>query len=84
MNGPAILKAVIEDNHGNQRVLFQAINSLFHKKAELQYPSACSDANLADLLNSFFDNRILLIQDYCSLLLMQLIQLFHLHCVNVN
>ena len=35
--------SVIEDNHGNQRVLFQAINSLLHKKAELHYPSTCSD-----------------------------------------
>ena len=32
--------SVIEDNHGNQRVLFQDINSLLHKKAELHYPAA--------------------------------------------
>jgi len=40
--------SVIEDNHENQRVLFQAINCLLHKKAELHYPAACSDADLTD------------------------------------
>lgn len=55
--------SVIEDNHGNQRVPFQAINSLLHKKAELHYPSTCSDTNLADQFNSFFNNKIRLIRE---------------------
>ena len=55
--------SVIEDNHGNQRVLFQAINSLLHKKAELRYPSTCSDTDLADQFNSFFKDKIRLIRE---------------------
>lgn len=55
--------SVIEDNHGNQRILFQAINSLLHKKAELHYPSTCSDTYLADQFNSFFNNKIRLIRE---------------------
>ena len=50
--------SVIEDNHGNQRVLFQAIISLLHKKADLPYPSTCSDSTLADQFNSFSNNKI--------------------------
>jgi len=50
--------SVIEDNHGNQRVLFQAINSLLHKKAELHYPAASSDTNLVDQFNSFFNDKV--------------------------
>ena len=55
--------SVIEGNHGNQRVLFQAINSLLHKKAELFYPSARSFADLADQFNSFFNSDICLIRE---------------------
>jgi len=55
--------SVIEDNHENQRVLFQAINCLLHKKAELHYSAACSDADLADQFNSFFINKIRLIRE---------------------
>lgn len=55
--------SVIEDNHGNQQVLFQAINSLLHKKAELRYPAASSDADLANQFNSFFNNKIRLIRE---------------------
>ena len=35
------------NNHGNQRVLFHAINNLLLKTAEALYPTACSDADLA-------------------------------------
>ena len=54
--------SVIEDNRGNQRILFQAMNSLLHKKAELRYPAASSDADLANQFNSFFNNKIRLIR----------------------
>ena len=55
--------SVIENNHGNKQVYFQIINNPLLKRTEPLHPTACSDADLADQFNLFFNNKIRLIHE---------------------
>ena len=50
--------SVIDDNKGDQRVLFSSIDTLLYRKPASSYPSRTSDEVLANRFNSFFLEKI--------------------------
>ena len=54
---------IIDNNHGNQQMLFQAINNLLYRKPLVRYPSTSSDSALTEQFKSFFIDKIRLIRE---------------------
>ena len=50
--------SVIDDNKGDQRVLFSSIDTLLYRKPASRYPSCTSDEVLANRFDSFFLEKI--------------------------
>ena len=50
--------SVIDDNKGDQRVLFTSIDTLLYRKPVSRYSSCTSDEVLANRFNSFFLEKI--------------------------
>ena len=55
--------SVIEGSRHDQRVLFQTVEKLLHTKPKPQYPTSCSDADLANKFADFFTEKIVRIQN---------------------
>ena len=55
--------SVIEGSRHGQRVLFQTVEKLLHTKPKPQYPTSCSDADLANKFADFFTEKIVRIQN---------------------
>ena len=57
---------LIEDHRGDQRILFQTVDKLLHKRAEPMYPHSSSDVDLAKRFADFFNSRIVDIRNNLS------------------
>ena len=57
---------LIEDHQGNQRILFQTVEKLLHKRGELSYPHSSSDVDLAERLPDFFTSKIVDVRNNLS------------------
>ena len=57
---------LIEDHRGDQRILFQTVDKLLHKRAEPMYPHSSSDVDLAERFADFFNSRIVDIRNNLS------------------
>ena len=57
------LRSKINDCHGDSRKLHQLVNNLTNKIVENPMPPNKSDAELAEELTIFFENKILTIRD---------------------
>ena len=55
--------SIIEGSKHDQRVLFQTVEKLLHTKPKPQYPTSCSDADLANKFADFFTEKIVRIQN---------------------
>ena len=55
--------ALIDENKGNQCVLFRTVDKLLHRKSDARFPSCCSDKLLAEQFNEFFIQKILAIRN---------------------
>ena len=55
--------SIIEGFKHDQRVLFQTVEKLLHTKPKPQYPTSCSDADLANKFADFFTEKIVRIQN---------------------
>ncbi|XP_067025752.1 uncharacterized protein [Acropora muricata] len=55
--------SIIEGSRHDQRVLFQTVEKLLHTKPKPQYPTSCSDADLANKFADFFTEKIVRIQN---------------------
>ena len=50
--------SVISENKGNQRILFQTIDKLLHRKNDVVLPTSSSDKHLAERFADYFINKI--------------------------
>ena len=50
--------SVISENKGNQRILFQTIDKLLHRKNDVVLPTSLSDEHLAERFADYFINKI--------------------------
>ena len=50
--------SVISENKGNQRILFQTIDKLLHRKNDVVLPTSSSDEHLAERFADYFINKI--------------------------
>ncbi|XP_067025693.1 uncharacterized protein [Acropora muricata] len=50
--------SVISENKGNQRILFQTIGKLLHRKNDVVLPTSSSDEHLAERFADYFINKI--------------------------
>ena len=50
-----------------QRILFQTVDKLLHKRAEPSYPPSSSDMDLAERFADFFNNKIVDIRNNLSI-----------------
>ena len=58
--------SIISDNTSNQKILFNTIDNLLHRRPEKRYPTASSTAELANNFAEFFHNKIVNIQNALS------------------
>ena len=57
---------IINENKGNQKVLFNTIDKLLHRNVEKRYPTASSANELANTFADFFHKKIELIRNDLS------------------
>ena len=55
--------SIIDENMGNQRVLFRCVDALLNRKSVPRYPSSSSDSALAESFINFFADKIKIIRD---------------------
>ena len=58
---------LIEDHRGDQRILFQTVDKLLHKRAEPSCPPSSSDVDLAERFADFFNSKIADIRNILSI-----------------
>ena len=49
--------SVISENKGNQRILFQTVDKLLHRKNDIVLPTSSSDEHLAERFSDYFINK---------------------------
>ena len=57
---------IINENKDNQKVLFNTVDKLLHRKVEKRYPTAASAEELANTFVDFFYNKIDMIRNELS------------------
>ena len=50
--------SVISENKGNQRILFQTVDKLLHRKNDIVLPTSSSDEHLAERFSDYFISKI--------------------------
>ena len=65
--------SIISHNTSNQKLLFNTIENLLHRRPEKRYPTAASTAELANNFAEFFHNKIVNIQNALSRYLIPII-----------
>ena len=58
--------SIISDNTSNQKILFNTIDKLLHRRPEKRYPTTSSTVDTANNFAEFFHNKIVAIQDALS------------------
>ena len=58
--------SIICDNRSNQKILFNTVDKLLHRRPEKRYPTAFSTVKLASNFAEFFHNKIVAIQEALS------------------
>ena len=58
--------SIISDNTSNQKILFNTVDKLLHRRPEKRYPTTSSTVDTANNFAEFFHNKIVAIQDALS------------------